>query len=368
MPKRFTFVSGDIGGTRMMVPVANLLKEQGHKVAIYADGSGKGIDVWNQEKFNFNVLNDFDSIRTEDIVEWSDLIFISTCASASALSEEMARRCYGFVPVVMGADGFYNHGFKKWQLAQADYWFAITESHAEAIRSLRPDFPKENVRVVGQPAFDNLVDLVSKKEEIRKLRRVELGISDDEITALWWSQGMGELIEEDIEMTKEAIRSLSTFSKKVFIMRLHPKLELIKKGYLEDIGRRITNSCAVNGVRLISSAGKIPGEELNLAADMIWSITATDDIKNIIIGGPPVVHIWGPVTQKWFESELFLTRPYLIEVKSGQALAAFSKKDIPFVINDALNLETRKRLLANWQPPREKATEKIAKELIALAK
>ncbi len=369
--KRFMFVSGDIGGTRMMVPDAKFLKSLGYEVAVGADGAGKGIDAWTQEKFNFHVINNISEFRFEDIIAWSDLVFISTCASASAVEEEFARQCYGRVPVVMGADGFFNHGFKKWQAVQADYWFAITDGHAQMIRALRPNLPPERVIVVGQPAFDNAMDMISKKGEIRLSRRQQFGIGDEKVV-LWWPTGMGELIEEDIGMVMAAIKGLIG-TNTIFMMNgCHPKLENVRKGYIADIISRVSDYCCSWGVKYLNTQPlNIPfGElyQLCLASDVILSITSTEDILSTMMGGPPVVHLLGPITRKWMEDELFLKTPYLPDVIMGESLLAISQDEIPEVLAKSFDPEVKRELRANWQPPKERASEKVAQTLIVLAR
>ncbi len=368
--KRFLFVSGDIGGAKSQVPVAKLLKSLRHEIAIGADGAGKGIDVWMQEKFDFRVINDIDEFHIEDLIAWSDLIFVSTCASATRLVEEVAKKCFGQdVPVVMGADGFFNHGFKKWQAVNANYWFAITKGHAQAIRALRPNLPPECIIVVGQPAFDSAMDLISRKEEIRLNRRNQLGIGAEK-AALWWPTGMGELIEEDIEMVKAAIEQLSKMNTIFMMNGCHPKLENVRKGYIADIISRISDCCRDHGVKFINTQSmKIPLEELGLASDVILSITCTEDVKITLMGGPPVVHLLGPTTREWMENELLLNPPYYLpDVISGESLLVQSLDGIADMVEYALQPETLKLLRKNWQSPKERATERVAKELIALAR
>lgn len=112
---------------------------------------------------------------------------------------------------------------------------------------------------------------------------------------------------------------------------------------------------------------KIVGEELCLAADVILSITATEDIKNCMMGGPPLIHLIGLLTRRWFEKDLLQTLPYLLDLHSGQSLVAWSVDQVGPKIIQALSPDVRRELLARWQPPKEKSAKRMADELIKIA-
>ncbi len=364
---RFIFVSGDIGGAKMQLPVIKKLIQQddNHSVTVVSDPEGKGYTVF--QEVGILPWLDIDSDKKIDsVIANSDLAFVSTCASATKTELAFAQKAYGKVPVVLGVDGFFNHRLKAWQNVKADYWFAINEGHAQAIRSARSQFAGNRVVVVGQPAFDVCIDLIPRKEEIRTKVRQEFNIAATDVIALWWSQGTAQVIEEDIEMAQAAIRCLPKGS--IFIARLHPKLENIRKGYLDEIRKKIQEVCDDCGVKVLN-ADRIPfpGEELCLAVDVIFSITCTEDIKSVMMGGPPVIHFLGPKVRAWFEQDLFLKPPYLPDLMTGQAMSVYSRNEIAVAIHSAFSDDHRARLLSNWVPPIEKSTDKVANELISLA-
>lgn len=375
MAKRFGFVTGDIGGTRMMVPSRNYLTSLGHEVKFAVDGNGKGIDVLKESRINSQVFFDFSQKDFIQFIKDVDLMFISTCATASGLEIEFANNLLRYpynIPVVMGADGFFNHGYKKWQSVQAKYWFAITEGHAAQIRGFRPNLPPKNVPIVGQPAFDHAMKMIPQKEEIRLSRRRELGIGENEKAVLWWPEGQGKLIEENIGMVKLAINALRGMNIVFMMNGAHPKLENVKKGYVAEIVQRISDYCNDCGIKYLDtrsldvSFGDL--YQLCLASDVILSSTSTEDIINTMMGGPPVVHLLGPITRNWMEEELSLKPPfYLPDVFTGESLLATEPDEILGRLVSAFSPDIRQRLRAHWQPPQGSATEKVAKTLIALA-
>ncbi|MEK7659302.1 MAG: hypothetical protein AAB338_01440 [Patescibacteria group bacterium] len=368
MGKNFLFVCGDIGGASMMVSVVHSLQSAGHNIKFVVDGEGVGYQVLLGVRISFEVQFEPTSSGSFHIpADEADLVFISTCASTNKIGKAYARAFRGVKPVVFGADGFFNHGY-KWREDEADFWFAINEAHAEAIRSLRPQLDSGRVRVVGQPAFDSLMEFIPRKEQIRNEQRQALGIGENKKMFLWFSQGMPEVIEEDLEMMAEGIKLLEPLAPySVFIPRVHPKLDKLKSGWVEKIYGDFEHLCQLYGIQFIR-ADKIKGEELCLASDVILSITATDDIKNWMMGGPPVIHLMGPRVRQWFEKDLLLSPPfYLPDVKSGEALAVTSSEEWEKVLRQALDPSTCQLLREKWQAPREKATKKVARTLVELA-
>lgn len=365
MAKNFLFVCGDIGGTNMIIPVAQKLKSLGHDVKFVADGEGLGYQTLMREKLGLEIQFESSDGLYHVPGGDTDLVFISTCASSNKVEKSYARAFRGVRPVVFGSDGFFNHSY-KWRQDQADFWFAINEAHRKAILCLRPQLDSNQVKVVGQPAFDSLLNLIPRKSEIRERVRHQLWLNGENVF-LWWSQGMPEVIEEDVEMVLKAIEKIGSVAfSPTFIPRVHPKLDKLKDGYVSEIKARIADSCRVYKVRCVDT-DKISNEELCLAADVILSITATDDIKNWLMGGPPVVHLMGPKVRQWFEKDLLLEPPhYLPDVQSGEALAVTSGDEMDQVLRQALDPDIGRRLRQNWQPPQESATERVSQALLKL--
>ncbi|KKS44591.1 hypothetical protein A2567_02195 [Candidatus Azambacteria bacterium RIFOXYD1_FULL_42_11] len=376
--KRFGFVFGDIGGTKMAVPLRDYLTNLGHEVKFAVDGNGKGADVLKEAKINFEVFFGLSQVDFTRFIKDVDLMFIGTCATALELEIEFANNLlrypygemeYDHIPVVLGADGLFNHGLKKWQAVMADYWLAITEGHAQTIRALRPDFSPDKVIFAGQPAFDVAMDLIPRKEEIRSQRRIELEMQNKK-AILWWSTGLGEIIKEDVEMVKAVISALPQNA--VFMPRFHPKLEdTVRKGYINEIRTEIVEHCRANKVQLVFDdvTRKIPSEELCLAVDGIFSVTCTEDVKNTMMGGPLVVHLMGPVVREFYEEEWGLKPPYYFpDVLGKESLLVIHPNDIANTLSLALRPETLKLLRKDWQPPKEKATVKVAETLLALVR
>lgn len=367
MLKSFLFVCGDIGGTNMMIPVARKLESLGHDVKFVVDGEGVGYQVLLETRIGFEVQFEPISFGSFHVsADEADLVFISTCASANKVEKAYTRAFLGIRPVVFGADGFFNHGY-KWRDDVADFWFAINEAHAKAIRSLRLlQFDPSQVKVVGQPAFDFLLELIPKKEQIRREQRQVLGIRENEKVFLWFSQGMPEVIEEDLEMMEQGIEEMYGVPESVFIPRVHPKLDKIKSGYVQEIHSKLKEVCSRSEVRLVRADG-VRSEELCLTSDAVISITATDDIKNWLMGGPPVIHLMGPRVRQWFEESLLLKPPaFLPDVEVGEALTVREEADWPSAIAEALDPQKVSFLRRNWQMPETSATDRVANALIEI--
>jgi hypothetical protein len=360
---RFTFVSGDIGGARAQVPVIRKLASRGVLVDVVVDSAGMADCVFKEAGIGFVAADATTEPRS--LLGASDLLFVSSCASATDTVITYAQYGFGRLPTVVGSDGLFNHGFRKWRDVPADLWFAITADHATAIRGLRPALSPERVRVVGQPAFDSLIDLVPRKDEVRREWRRKLQIADSTVVALWWSQGMAEVLEEDVSMVAATLRALRDYHS-FFIPRIHPKVEKIREGYTKEIRQRLFDEAG--GFVPFLQADSVSGEELNLAADMIFTVTCTEDIKNSILGGPPVIHFVGPQVKRWFEADLNLTPPYLPDIASGQSLAVYDPAELPNAMMRALNPWLNRERLRNWQPPTEPAVDQITRALLEIAR
>ena len=135
---------------------------------------------------------------------------------------------------------------------------------------------------------------------------------------------------------------------------------------MAEIRKTITDCCEKAGVCLVQ-ADKVQNEHLCLSADAILSITATDDIKNWLMGGPPVIHLIGPRIRQWFENDVLLFPPhYLPDVQSGEALMVSSDDEWAQVLRQALDPEVRQKLRQNWQPPMTKATDLVVEQLLQI--
>jgi len=377
LTKKFVFVSGDIGGATYQLPVRQDLVARGHAVDMLADPEGNGADVLKKAGIFFRT--DVNSELTKELLDSADLVFINTCASASKLEERVLLDTVGNALVVMGSDGLFNHGFSKWRVVPYDnrlYWFAINEGHAQAIRRLRPKLDPRGIVIVGQPAFDSVLDYIPQKKEIRlKARETLCRLPEEDIVILWWSQGMLDVISEDVCMLFHGLSYLSELESLEkagnirLVPRIHPKLnQTVSAGYVEEL-RKMLEICVPDTIIVQDNDDmrNMRAEDLCLASDVILSVTCTEDIKNVMMGGPPVVHLCGPLAQRWFEKELGQTRPYLPDIRTGQSLVAWSADQVGPEIEKALDPAIQKQLLVNWQAPTEKATKVVADKLIAIA-
>ena len=148
---------------------------------------------------------------------------------------------------------------------------------------------------------------------------------------------------------------------KVFIPRIHPKLNKELNGFTDLIKAYLKSLCDSLRITFLL-ADKYPGIELCLAADVIFSVTCTEDIKNTMIGGPPVVHLQGPVIKNWFRKDINMYPELLPDLLNNTALLC---DDVG--ITD-LSLESiRQSVYCETPSARDfRATEIFAKTLIDL--
>lgn len=357
MSKDFLFIAGDIGAARMQAPVIRTLRNRGHRVSVIADARGAAGSGFDQEGIAHMRA---DPAGIEDVVLGHDLAVIGTSASAQRL-EWAAWNAPGGRKV-LAADGYFNHGLAPWRDVRQGTWLAIDEGHAQAIREQHPGLDLDDLKVTGQPAFDAALALVPRKREIRARVRASLGFEAMDTVHVWWSQGMPRVIEEDFLFLREALAHPQA-ELPVLIPRFHPKLDALRPGLVDET-RRLVEGLARDGGFRVVDAGRASGEEICLAADVILSITCTEDIKSTLIGGPPVVHFMGPEVRAWFEEDLGLRPPYLPDVATGTAEAALTPAEVPRAIARAL----RKAPLRTVNPQDvEPATDRVVEALLDIA-
>lgn len=348
----------------MMVPVARELTRRGKTFRFLLDSDGVARGVLDSECLPYTLKSGGDVEGVFFACKPGGVVFVGTSASAVGLESRAAQ-----LPVqnlVFGSDGFFNHALPAWRSLSFGNWLAIDEGHAQTIRELRPGLPVGQVRSVGQPAFDLALSMIPRKEEIRNSMRRSLSISSDEKVFLWWSQGMAQVIGEDIAYMKKALQSLPA-KDSVLILRLHPKLNrTVYDGFVAEVVGELTSLAQKSGWRVVSAEG-VGGEELCLAADVVLSVTCTEDIKCTLMGGPPVVHFLGPRVRDWMSKDLGLIHPFLPDVKTGQAIGVFSVEDVGGVLQQAVLPSVRDALRKDWTIPRQPSALRVVDALLNIA-
>ncbi|MDO8582793.1 MAG: hypothetical protein Q7R63_02255, partial [bacterium] len=346
MQKRFLFVCGDIGGAELQCRVIPILHAAGHAVSVIADSAGLGSTVFQKNDISLLACGGYDD---------ADCLFLGTCGTANSIERAMAWMSYGHKPVVLASDGFFNHGLLPWRNVQADYWCAINTDHAKEIKERHSDFRGEIV-ITGQPAFDNLPELCRLRETVRYKRRHELGFTKNRRLMVWWSQGMKDVLEEDVVMACEAVRTFADVCRNggflpAFIPMVHPKVEKIRVGYVASIMSCVRIVAEESGVPIFSR-GSIPFDELNLAADLVCAVTSTEEIKSTLVGGPPVIHFLGPAVRQWFSVDLGRTEPYLPDILSGQSLGVYGQDSMhAAVLRVMTDDDFAHNRFRHWSPP-----------------
>jgi hypothetical protein len=354
--KRFTFVSGDRGAAKAQIPIAYELWGRGHEVIAYADAQGLAAEDIAASGLK-HVIVGHDQQLAAQTAE-GDLAVVGTSASATGLESAFSRSSR--IPVVLASDGLFNHALPVWRDAQPLLWLAIDESHATAIRDVRlkRGIPT-TVIVSGQPAFDDAIQLMGRRGQVRSRVRESLGIAQDTPLLVWWASGMAQVASEDAAMAYALLRVRSRPLAIAF--RVHPKLDrTVGEGYCQKLLAGLYSAAGSAGASFVD-ASKVAGIELCLAADAMASITCTEDIKSTMIGGPPVVHFLGPNVREWMERDLHLGPPhYLPDVAAGLSLAAWDPDGVPLLMELALHPAVGSALRRSFVPPCGSATERTA--------
>jgi hypothetical protein len=358
---KFCFVAGDIGGAKAQAVVAKELLRRGHAIDFVADPSGQAPQFFEKQGFRF---------QTELDITDSDarVFFISTDSSASGLGRDIARKASEIgKEVVFAADAYINHCFSPWKEVSFGTWFAIDDWHREEIIRIRHGLLEENVRVVGQPLFDQLIDTIPKKAKKREDTRGLLGVKDSEQVVLWWSHGTLDVIAEDILMALTGMKQLEKLNRKVtFIPRFHPKLaDTAGSGYIPALKKLLRDTFDESSFIKLLWADSIPPEHLSLSSDVVLTTISFEGAKNVFMGGPPLVRLLGPQNQAWLR-ELYQKYPFFSDVRLGQSLAAEGLEYVGDKIQEALHPECRKQLASRWKAP-VRSVERVCNALVEIA-
>ena len=345
------FVAGDLGAANAMVPVMRELAARGRSVVGVADSAGVAETAFQASGLPLCVATGWhDAVPLRE----AQLLVVGTSASATGLERVCAVQAG--VRVAMFSDSYFNHANPVWRAISARWWLAIDEAHAANIYDVHPGV--EEVIVCGQPVFDDVLALMPRKQALRRERRGIMALGDTPL-AVWWSTGIGSLAAEDLAMAEGILEHASR--PLALACMMHPKLaKTVGTSYIQNTRAGLASAARAVGIRWVE-AESVPGIELCLSADVLVSVTCTEDIKSTLIGGPPVVHLLGPDVRRWMEADLLLAPPhYLPDIATGLSIGAHSPGEVAASVGRALVPAEREVRAAGWRPPTGGATERTA--------
>jgi hypothetical protein len=357
-PARIAFVAGDLGAANAMVPVMRELSSRTHIITGVADAAGVADQAFERCGLPAAVAARWDDAPS---LREADLLVVGTSASATQLEMECSSQ--PSIPAVLFSDSYFNHANLAWREAAPRWWLAIDNDHGARIRALHPDV--ERVFVTGQPVFDELPALMPRKADLRRAARRRLEIGDAELI-VWWSSGIGSLAAEDLAMAG----AIACCDRRPLTLAcaMHPKLEkTVGPGYVDAARARMANACTGAGIGWVEPS-LVAGIDLCLAADVLLAITSTEDVKSTMVGGPPVVHLLGPLVRCWMEEDLLLSPPdYLPDISAGLSIAAHAPADVVTAIAQALDPGYQALRATRWESPAAGATGRTADAIASLA-
>lgn len=357
-------VSGDMGGFNIQFPVYQKLRELGVDVEVVVDSDERALagKKWADKGVKFHAPR-----RATDLlpfVENSGVVFVCSCATCFE-KERLAVR-YGNMNekiTVVGADMWPNHWRPGWRKVMPDFWTAIDEAHQRDILSRRPHLKKSQVPILGQPAFEPLVDLMENRDKVRDELRNKLEINDNERVLLFWSLG------DSRERCNDAVASLLSaiaqywnmfyFARPVLIPRLHGKLKkVVSEEYFEFLHETIASFAKIHGVRVVRADSE-DTEKLNFVADLVMTQWSTEGIKSAI-AGIPTLNVLLDSHRKYLKEELEQPHPYLPTIEHGLARLVTVADDLPRALNNELKKE---RNINHPMVPQKNSSLKIAEFL-----
>lgn len=336
MPERILFVAGDVGGANAQVRVAKKFLEEADKyeikVLVDKGPRAKAGEAWKKANISYETVSIVDVEAIEKWIHWSDVIVSGSCATAWHLESAVIKIAKDQKkPSAILADVVFSHCYPYFQELDPTNWFALDHAHKDSILAKRPWLDSKRVVVTGQPTYDNLKDILTKKDEIRKTYRTALGLNEENYVVLYSSPGdKAASFETTLEMILMGLKVLQRIhgERLTFLPRLHPKLGTNTKcdGYVNGAYERIEEFCKTEKIKLVRQ-DQAPMDELDIVCDLLTSAISTDATKTVMMGGI-AVFLLPDTVQYRLEVDLSREHPYLPELERNAAFGIFSYREV----------------------------------------
>lgn len=316
------FCIGDVGAVNALVPVIRLLQEKRVLLEVYADPAGKGKKVLTDSGIKFKETFEFSDM------DKCQLIVCGTNGKACDLQINATK--FGKehkIPVIWVEDFYLTSCNELVRNLHPDWICVMDEPAKKLVRRVRPQYASEWIRVLGQPAFDELYHLVEKREKRRDSIRSSLKVSENQKLVVF-SASSGKQMDM-IETLNPLLFILRQRSDIIFAPRFHPA----------DPDKDIYTDCCrshfLHG-RIIDTRDENENW-LALASDLFIVQYSTGGVKSALMG-VPTLFVLLSTSQKYQESR-GAVHPYFPTIEFGAALGVFQAQDLEQVINDLLDNE-----------------------------
>lgn len=273
--KSLVFVTKDIGGFRVVRPIADTLKEQGRKIIVIAEG--KSLPLWQEADYSPIVIGEATSVEEAIIVlqnEGPEAVF-ATLGSPINLEDKFSQAANQLkIPLVWFPDVW---GAETRSRAVPDVLLAFDDVE-RTIVATNPRFTRTHIEVVGHPLADEMSEHPSESAirvigELKKSGKTVILIA-----------GQGEYTTDMIEFVQKSVmyHSIGAF---VVIPRFHPKHKDEKPEWVTKWNERLAQLPEGSVVEVDKA---VKTDDLARLADITVSSFSTTLIYAALAGKIPI--------------------------------------------------------------------------------
>lgn len=340
----------DIGETRALEPVIEILKERNLSVGVLAFGTSRELVEDRPEFINPNadcgVSADVDPEKWQRhaALDSEDLRKVGDCLDSRLIVTGMASRLQTqiaevfnkdrHIPVWGYFDGFSADAVKEVQSPAVSPLELVLVPSRSVEKAFEKKFPKEKMKAVGQPTLERWKKTI-ERVDARALRD-ELRL-DPEKSVLLYAGGYGEGYEESFRLFVRAARDLGNYQ---VLISLHPKVG-------GDFEKSVLETEAAENMHIISK--KTSTAEALAVSDILVCHRSTVGVQ-AVFAGKPVIYLD-------FEKNKYSD----LAIENRLAKQVFSKEEFQRAIL-SIRAGSKKNAYANYGVPEESA--KLIADLI----
>lgn len=217
--KKVAIAIGDAATGDFIVPVLPHLDKEEINYQIFVDPGRKAAGATALRKQGVPY------VEAEEIpdIAFYDLLICGTAMKLQTLVRKatVAARVTGMEAIWAG--DFYGSGCEKNMLDLAPDWLtALDQTAVDWIRRVRPTYPTERIRMVGNPSWDRLSNLMAMRMGFRDKVFAELKLPAGTKLIVFSCSDTGQFVEEEMTSTLVAVRNYCHDRGAVAVFMFHP--------------------------------------------------------------------------------------------------------------------------------------------------
>lgn len=217
--KKVAIAIGDAATGDFLLPVLPLLDKEGINYQIFVDPGRKAAGASALRKANVPYV---EAETLPDPMSW-DLVICGTAMKSQTLVRHATFSACSAETEVIWAGDFYGSGCEKNMLDFKPNWLtALDQTAMDWIRRVRPTYPTEQVRMVGNPSWDRISNLMAMRMGFRDKIFADLKLADGTKLIVFSCSDTGQFVEEEMTNTLAAVRDYCRDRGTVAVFMFHP--------------------------------------------------------------------------------------------------------------------------------------------------